>query len=345
MLNLRNDKKGAIGCFLISVITFVAILALVGGGIAVLLNMTPEGLGIADVQIQGVTLSELGLGQTKLKDIIKNFKSLINVKEADVVKNGYEADVEAGKAEENLGAVLPTIGEGEQKEPDFTTILESPIYYDKQYFISYDDTTIAYIFNKIVEQSVVKAENTSSTDGQKGLEFIKKINGKINEISVIKNADGSYELRIVLSVSLADFKTEIAKELGALAKIVPIPDEVFLVSRLELSANAEGKIETKDISLAIGGDENNPINKALFKILNKVATSQATNAEATEADSKLINEKIGQGFAEVIAHLGKTGSAETVSSEDNSVVEGTVNLGMTGLSNGKITVITNVDNP
>ncbi len=344
MLNLRNDKKGAIGCLLISVITFVAILALVGGGIAVLLNMTPEALGVADVQIQGVTLSELGLGQTKLKDIIKNFKSLINVKEADVVKNGYEADVEAGKAEENLGAVLPTIGEGEQKEPDFTTILESPIYYDKQYFISYDDTTIAYIFNKIVEQSVVKAENTSSTDGQKGLEFIKKINGKINEISVIKNADGSYELRMVLSVSLADFKTEIAKELGALAKIVPIPDEIFLVSRLELSANAEGKIETKDISLAIGGDENNPINKALFKILNKVAASQATTA-GTETDSKQINEKIGQGFAEVIAHLGKIGSAETVSSEDNSVVEGTVNLGMTGLSNGKITVITNVENP
>lgn len=343
MFNLKNDKKGAVGCLLVSAITFVIIIALIGGGIAVLLNMTPEGLGIAEVKIQGVTLTELGLGQTKIKDIIKNFKSLVNVKEADVVQNGYDDKVEADKAEGNLGSVLPSVGEGEKKEPDFTTIIQNPVFYDKQYLISYDDTTIAYIFNKIIEQSVIKADNTTSTEGQKGLEFIKKINGKINEISVIKNADGSFELRIVLSVSLADFKADIAKELGSLSNIVPIPEKVFLVSRRELSANAEGKIETKDISLSIGGNENNPLNKALMKIINKVAASQSSNS-AEEIDTKFINDKIGQGFAEVIAHLGKIGTATTVSEEDNTVTEGSEILGAVGLDKGKITVITNVDN-
>ena len=50
---------------------------------AVVINLTPRQLGIADLKIEGKTVEAMGIADTKIVDIYKSVKSLSKVNESD----------------------------------------------------------------------------------------------------------------------------------------------------------------------------------------------------------------------------------------------------------------------
>ena len=79
--------------FIKGLITFVLVIVIVIGiGLVVVANLTPRHLGLTQLNIGGKTIEELGLSDTKLKDIYKAFNSLSDG--ASVVDNPYDEQKE-----------------------------------------------------------------------------------------------------------------------------------------------------------------------------------------------------------------------------------------------------------
>jgi len=220
---------------------------------------------------------------------------------------------------------LPTDNEG---DIDYVSIANAAVIYDNEYLLTYDDTTIAYIFHSMVTGAY------EASDDEDSMEFLRKIGADIKEVTIAKDTEGT-TLRVVIKIDLTSLKTQIQSALGSVASYLPVPSSVFIVSYSTLTADENGLIVTTGSSIKIN-DTDNAVSAAIFSVL----ASEAEN-QGGESDTALINDKMGEAFAVVIKHLGKVGTANT--DTNGIVVPGTKVLGETGVSDHALTLITNTE--
>ncbi|HKL74139.1 MAG TPA: hypothetical protein VJ903_04535 [Clostridia bacterium] len=310
-------------CCLKSVISIAIIVVILVVSVVVVLNMTPTKLGLADKEVfSGKTIRELGLADTSVLNIIRSLKGFINPPTDDIVKNGYDQEDEQNAESNFENSNLPQDGDG---DINYVSVATSEVIYDNEYLLTYSDTTIAYIFHSIVNDV---SEDTSDD----GLAFLKQIKGDIEEVTITKEGDQT-DLRIIVSVDLTPFKTQIQNALGSLASFFPLPNTAYIVSYSTMSADENGIITTTSQSLKIN-DTDNALSQAIFSVL-----AQATENAGVQTDEEFINSKVGDAFSLVIKNLGKVGTASVDTS--GIVQANTKNLGTEGISNHQLTLITN----
>lgn len=324
------------GCIkgLIGLVVAIVLLVVV---VVVLLNvLTPATVGLADIEVyNGQTLRDMGLADVKFIEIYKLFKSIMNPNDEAIVKNGYNAETEKAASYDNLAD--SSLEKKENGEIIYTSLLSEPAIYSSELLLTYNDTTLGYIFNQMIQQGV--AEGSESSEASDGISFLKEINATIREVTLTKT-DGGATLRMVLSVDISSFKTQIEEAIpGGLGKMLKIPDTVYIVSYLDLTVGEDGVIVCTSRDLRIN-DADNAIATAIFKVLASQASS-ATEGEVSAEDASdtiVINEQIGNAFSTVVSNLGKVGTASVNAS---GKVTGDKVLGNGGLYNGKLTLITN----
>lgn len=306
---------------IIAIIVIVVIALILGIVAAVLLNMTPNKLGFGDTAIiNGESFNSLGLGDTKLINIIKQFKSIYKPDESAIVKNGYSAKTQEPVAESNLstGSNVSTV----DGKVDYASLITSTVKYDKEYLLTYDDKTLAYIFDQMVR---------SSDGSNAALKTINEMKATVKEVSITKS-NGEAKFRIVLAASLARFKDQINNELGKFANVVKVPDTVYMVSYLKLDAvDANGKLVLSSESLKLN-DQSEGVTKAVLKVLS----SEAGLSGNSEAE---INKNVADAISTIVSHLGKVGTATEIDATTKEIT-GSARIGETGVMNGKISVVT-----
>lgn len=295
--------------FIKGLITFVLVIVIVIGiGLVVVANLTPRHLGLTQLNIGGKTIEELGLSDTKLKDIYKAFNSLSDG--ASVVDNPYDEQKEQQQASDNMQGSTMT---GDNYMP----LLTDKVVYDKQYVKVYKDTTLAYIFNNIVE----------SASGEEGaISQLRELDVKIRQLTISLENDSAF-MRVIGEVSVADYKEQIKQSLGALASFVKIPDSVFIVCDYALTADSEGAVHLETLSYSINGQENDPVINALLDI---------AQSSAGLFDVQQICNQLGEAISTVIGNLGLV--AQATAGTDGSATE--IVYGMGGVADGSLTVVT-----
>jgi hypothetical protein len=317
----RGLKMGK--CCLKSLLGIVLILAIIVIAGVAIINMTPAKLGIADRVIYAdQTFTDLGLADTSILDIVKSIQDFGNANKSTIVTNPYLEETDKPKADSNLAD--SDLGDDGNGNIDYSNILINPVLYDNEYLLTYDDTTIGYIFHSIVTDTAISNEDS--------LSFLKNIDSDIEEVSIIKGED-STTLRIVLSIDLASIKAQIKSTLGSYSNYISIPEVVYLVSYSTITADDSGKLVVTPNSLKIN-DTDNIVSQTIFSIL----AAKAENTTGT-TDTDIINNKIGEAFAIVISNLGSIGTADVDS--NNIVIASTKELGNIGIIDHGFTLITN----
>ncbi len=316
--------RGCGRCCLSAFIAVAVVIILLVVAVVIVLNMTPEKLGFADKELLGSSFNELGLGQTKLIDMIKGFKGLGGVKESDIVTNPYDASNEATRAGDAFDNSSLDGQVGAESGPDFSSLLTAPVTYDKQYLVTYSDTTLAYIFNNIVQKS---------SDAEDAIGFLKSAIMTISEITVNQDATGVGTMRIVAAMSIADKLGDVKDKLGAASKIITVPEKLFIVSEIRFTVDASGKMQTTPQSICINGNNDDPLSKVIMSLL-----SESFDDENSETDgATLLNEQLGDAVETVVGNLGSIGVAAV---STGNVVSSDVTYGIIGVSEHKIKVIT-----
>ena len=161
--------------------TLLAIVLILVIAFVVVINLTPRQLGAQNVKIDGKTIEEMGIADTKIINIYKSIKSLSAPKEDKIVTNKFDETAEKDKLKDNFS------GSSLENKDDYSSIITDPVIYDTKKIVEYDDVTIAYIFNNVVQNAsessseAIKAlrnakiqikELTISLDGEKGLSLI-----------------------------------------------------------------------------------------------------------------------------------------------------------------------------
>ncbi|MCQ2408920.1 MAG: hypothetical protein MJ068_00085 [Clostridia bacterium] len=302
--------------FLIGIAAFVVIIVIIG---VVLINLTPRQLKIADIEIAGMSFDSLGIADTKLIDIYKSFNHLSEVKESDVVNHPYV------ETEEKSAAESATEGSSVAGSDNYSSIVGSDITYDKKRLIEYKDTTLAYMINNAV---------TNSDSSDENVQYLKDAHMSIRELALTNN--GEKKMRIVCYVDLTAFTSQIEENLPSAAKsFLKIPEQMFIVSEYTITdVDSEGKLVLNSDTICINGNNEDPVTKAIVKVIISISGQEGGIDE--------INNKIGEAVSGVIGHLGKIGTAETVSATDNTIKTGTEVIGISGLGDGKLSVITHV---
>ncbi len=284
------------GCIIVPLITILVLVIVVVGAGLIVLNMTPADLGIADVELfDGETLTTLGLADVKLKEIPAFIKDIMNVEEDKIVTN-------APKEEDKVAAENKIAGSSVQMKEDGVTIDYSSIVTDKIIYptkqtIEYDDTTLAYIFNQMISDGA-----ESSNDA---IEFLQDIDASINEVTISKSEEGS-SLRLVASIDLTSMTEELVSALkeAGVGSFIKLPEKAYLVSYSSITINEEGLVTTSQ-SLKIN-DSDNPISKAIMKVLAKKANETAQEeGQQVDTNANVVNDKIGEAFVSIVSNLGK----------------------------------------
>lgn len=327
---MARNKKSGCGCggCLIKLLIAVLIVAVVlGVAAAVILNMTPEQLGIADVDINGTTLREMGLADVKIKEVLKFVKDILNADPDGIVQNPYSPETEKTTSENNLQSAV-NVGSSASGGIVYSDILKDKIVYDEKYFYEYRDTTLAYIFQSILDEGEAAVSESNGA-----IDFLRDINGKVEEISIYASGAG-YELRTVFSVDVSEFKSEIESLIPL--KIVRIPDRIYLVSYSSVGADSDGRLVTDGRAIRIN-DVESVVADAIFKVLSDAA-DESVDTDEDLGDENTVNDLIGEGFAAVVANLGKVGVAEF--DPETRIVTGEIALGAGGIKNHALTLIT-----
>lgn len=87
------------------IFSLVAIVLILVIAFAVVINLTPRQLGVADLKIEGKTVEEMGIADTKIINIYKSIKSLSTAKEDKIVTNKFDETAEKDKSQDNFRAV------------------------------------------------------------------------------------------------------------------------------------------------------------------------------------------------------------------------------------------------
>ena len=284
------------GCIIVPLITILVLVIVVVGAGLIVLNMTPADLGIADVELfDGETLTTLGLADVKLKEIPAFIKDIMNVEEDKIVTN-------APKEEDKVAAENKIAGSSVQMKEDGVTIDYSSIVTDKIIYptkqtIEYDDTTLAYIFNQMISDGAESSDDA--------IEFLQEIDASINEVTISKSEEGS-SLRLVASIDLTSMTEELVSALkeAGVGSFIKLPEKAYLVSYSSITINEEGLVTTSQ-SLKIN-DSDNPISKAIMKVLAKKANETAQEeGQQVDTNANVVNDKIGEAFVSIVSNLGK----------------------------------------
>lgn len=301
-----------IGKLLISLLIIIVIVAII---FVVLINLTPRQLHINEIKIADTSLEELGLSDVKLIDIYKSFKNLGKTNESDVVKNGYNEE------EEKTNADKATEGSSLEGKDNYSSILTDKVTYPKALLVEYKDTTLACMLDNAIKNAA-----PGSSDAAKAL---KDANITIKEMTVAKNTEEA-TIRLVCLVDLSQFKDQIEGNLGAAKSFIKVPEKVYLVSDLKIAEITDaGKMVLASKDVCINGNNDDPVSKAIMNVMCDVAGFSSVDD---------INAKLGDALADVIGNLGKIGTASTTNG--NEVVDGTILIGMNGISDHKVQVIT-----
>ena len=327
---MARNKKSGCGCggCLIKLLIAVLIVAVVLGiAVAIILNMTPDQLGIADVDINGTTLREMGLADVKMKEVLKFVKDVLNADSAKIVQNPYSSETEKTTSENNLQSAV-NVGSSESGGLVYSDILKDKVVYDEEYFYEYKDTTLAYIFQSILDEG-----EAAVSEDNGAIDFLREINGKVDEISIYSSGNG-YELRTVFSIDVSEFRSEIESLIPI--KIVKIPDRIYLVSYSSVGADSDGRLVTDGRAIRIN-DVDSVVADAIFKVLSDAA-DESVDTDEDLGDENTVNDLIGEGFAAVVANLGKVGVAAF--DPETRLVTGETSLGAEGIKDHALTVVT-----
>jgi len=307
--------KKPLGCLVKFLITIAVIIAIFAILFVVFINLTPRQIGIADINLGGQTLSDLGIADVKFIDIYKSIKNLTNVKEEDVVQNSYD------KEEENQNAKNSFAGSTLKNEDNYASIVTEKVVYDEQKLVTYNDKTLAAIFDNIVE-------NYSGDD--EAIKYLKDAKVSVKEMTILK-VDGKGYVRLVCAMDLGGYKSQIEDALGSAAGFLKVPDAVYLVSELSFdiptSGENQGVLQTSSKSICVNGDNNNPVTKAILSVVMGDSKDSIDD----------LNGKLGEALSSIIKNLGLVGTADVNSS---SVVTGNIAYGMGGVVDHNMSVIT-----
>lgn len=285
------------GCIIAPLVTIIVLILVIVIATVVVLNMTPDQLGIADVEVfDGETFRTLGLADIKFKDFAKHLDALLNANEDEIVQN--PVDETAEKENADTAVEDSSVSKKSDGSIDYSSILQDKITYSTEQQITYKDTTLAYIFNQILEDGAVSNDDA--------VKFLKDINASISEVTISKNG-GNATLRIVVCIDTKSIKEEVKSsldEVGA-GRYITIPDKVFLVSYQTLDVNADNALVTSSVSLKIN-DKDNPLSDAIFKVLAK-RTQEVANQNNLSADTskEAVNNEIGKAFVSIVTNLGE----------------------------------------
>lgn len=300
----KNMKKFLLGILF----TIIILVVLVAIAFVVVINLTPRQLGMQGITIGEDTIEELGLADTKFINIYKSIKNMDKVEEKDVVSNPVNQEEDKQEAKNNFaGSTL-------DGKDDYTAAAKGHVIYPgTPKLVTYDDTTIAYILDNIIQHA--DAESSSE------VKALKDANLSVKELTIgVK--DGVGTLRVVSYMDLSNFQGQIKDALGGASGILPIPNKAYLVSDLTFTIDELGKMVTESKGVCINGNNDDPVSKAILKVIGNMADGESIDS---------LNGKLGEAVAQVVSNLGRIGS---------SVLP--LNIGMSGVQEHKLTVITHI---
>ncbi len=289
------------GC-LVSILVIVIVIALLIGGAVFAITRTPRELGIEGTELfEGETFESLGLADERIIDIIKEFGSLAEEPdETKIVLNPVNVEEETAKTEIAVGG---SSIENEDGTIDYSQIATGKVIYNEAKYVTYDDTTLAYLFNQMVQDGASESDDA--------IKFLNEINANINEVTVSKTPSDT-SLRIVASIELSSFAGELQAELDNLGVggVIKLPTKVFVVSYSKLAINENGELVTTSESLKIN-DTDNVLAKAIFKVLGRKANDVAEdNGQAVNTEENAVNDEIGKAFVSIVTNLGQPSQIE-----------------------------------
>lgn len=294
------------------IFSLIAIVLILVIAFAVVINLTPRQLGIADLKIEGKTIEEMGIADTKIVDIYKSVKSLSKVNESDVVTNTYDEEQEKDKSQDKFS------GSSLDGKDDYSSIISGKVEYDTKKIVEYDDVTLAYIFNNAVQNGA-----DSSSDAVK---VLKDANVVVKEIT-IGVSDGKGTMRIVSMVELGQYKSDIENALGAAKALFKVPEKVYIVSEISFTVDeTNGKMISKSESVCVNGNNNDPVTKAILNVI----VGKIDGVDSVDG----LNEKLGEAVSAVTYNLGGIGG---VAMDENIYV-----YGICGVKDHKLSLVTHV---
>ena len=329
---MAKGKGGCGGCLLKLVIAIAVIIVLLVIAVVIVINLTPEQLGIADLDFGGMTLRDLGLADVKIIEMFKLVDGVMNPDVEAIVTNRYNPEVAKPEADKNLAGAVNN-GSAEDGGLKYSDILKETVIYEKEYLYTYSDTTLAFLFQEMINETNASGE-TADNDG---ISFLQNLNAGVDEVTIKEISAGQFELRIVVSIDISDYKAEIENNVpDIVGRFVKLPDRVYIVSYSSVTADAAGALVTEGKSIRIN-DMDSVVADAIFAVISKDAADSVETDEDL-SDQNAVNDLVGKGFAEVVGNLGRVGTAEA--NPDTSEVVGSIELGAKGLKAHSLTVIT-----
>ena len=308
-------------CCISTLISLFVVIVLLVVGVVVLLNLTPAKLHLADVEIMGSTISEMGLADAKFIDIIKGVRAL-GAKESDVVKNAYNAETEQAAAAE---AFAHSNANGQ-----YDKLLDDQAVFDKRYLLIVNDTTLAYV----VDQAI-GAAYTYQVDGQAQAAM------SVREVTVSKleGLDGSNRgyMRVVVGVSVGAFVNSAITDVTDKVNF-KMPQYVYVVFEGDFdvvtSGENKGKMTFSTTKATLAGKDDNPLTGVVLKLVCTAAG--ISTDDTTTAEQQLCNDIFGK-MSSCVSHVGLIGSAYTLADGE---IAGEVEYGLKGLAEHKLYLVT-----
>lgn len=297
-------KKCCFGCL-------IAILVIVVACVVcdfVVLNTTPLKLGISETDLVGdVSISDLGLENEKLKDLLTALASLNSFEDSSVVTNPYYPS-EDQNAIDNLSK--SSIYEAE--ELNYFVLAAQKATYNQKYMYSYSDRTLAYILNSAINGSIPSV-NFGVSDAT------------VKEVSITNIGDRGHA-KIILSIP---FQTESEMNVFEI-------DHVLFTVEFDFVANyMDGSLVLYTVD-----DKFEPQTKINDGNIIMTAIIEHQLNQALEGGMSTVATKTANAFIKVLSNLGKVGTA-TINSD--KVVVDSEQIGTVGIKNGSISFITFVE--
>lgn len=322
MAKKSGSGKKCCSAFLITVFVIVALLV---AGVAVLLTLTPNKVGVGDLAFaDGTTLNSLGLGDTKFLTIIKELSAMSAADETTMVVHPYNAETEQANATAALGS--STVSE------DYSLLFESKAVYATPKVVTYEDTTLAYIFNAAIE---------AGKNGQASYaKDLADSSMTVKQITIKKLNDIQGWMEIVAAIDVkALFAAQEAKEAEAntaedmTAKMLANYEYLYVSVQATFEVGTvganQGNMTGTATAISINGQGED---SAVAKAIVAYASSRIDSVDENTDFKQLIVD----AATSVINNLGKIGTAQA----DMDGVAVLPTYGMVGVQDNKLSMVT-----
>lgn len=294
----KEYKKVGLGCFGTIFVTFMSILVVVVIAGAIVANMTVARIGLADIKIvQGQSARDLGLADTKIKDVYAELTDIINsfgqneeqLTEALVDEKAVPTEEDKTAADDMFeGSSINGESGSSGSETDYKDLLNGKITFTVKKQLVLTDTQLAYIFNSVLQGSV----------GDANIAALSSLKAQVRTVE-IESVGNDIHLITVLSVNISDFSAQINQSLGGFIKIQDVM--MLTVTNKITGVDSAGIIQTAPISLKI----NNMSAQAQQLVFNVVLSQMGNGADQLTEDDLTIG--VGQLLSQGIGNMGKVG--------------------------------------